>query len=300
MIESLQGCYTALITPFTADGKEVDLDHLAEQIIFQADAKVTGIVPCGTTGESPTHSLGEWEEVITTAVEVGHQHELMVIAGTGSNNTTHAVDLQKRACALGGDAGLSVVPYYNKPSQEGMYYHFMTIADAVDLPIVLYNIPGRSGVALTVDTILRLAAHPNIIAVKDATGSVNLTSQLVPLANEKKLKLTVLSGDDALTLPLASVGARGVISVISNILPGAMQELCKLFLNNKWEEARRKHQQLEPVMRGLLSLAGNPIPVKAAMKIMGRDSGVLRLPMYADASIEEPLRHLLRGTGLLE
>jgi len=300
MVQPLNGCFTALVTPFTSDGKEVDLDRLAEQIFFQADAKVTGIVPCGTTGESPTLTLKEWEQVVVSAVEVGHQHELTVIAGTGSNNTVHAIDLQKRAHGLGADAGLSVVPYYNKPSQEGLYYHFMSIADAVDLPIILYNIPGRSGVALTVETILRLAHHPNIIAVKDATGLVNSASQLIPLVDQDKLDLTILSGDDALTLPLASVGAQGVISVISNILPGAMQNLCDLFLNNNWEDARQKHQQLEPVMRGLLSLAGNPIPIKMAMKLLGRDSGVLRLPMYADASIEEPLSTFLRQANLLE
>jgi len=300
-LKTLAGCYTALITPFTADASALDLSRFTEQINYQAKGGVAGIVPCGTTGESPTLSDFEWEQVVAHAIEIGRKKNLAVIAGTGSNNTAHAVELQRRAHQLGADAGLSVNPYYNKPTQDGLYHHFMTIADAAELPVVLYNIPGRSAVALQPETIARLAKHPNIIAVKEATGSIDSASAIIAACNEAGAEITIVSGDDTLTLPYASVGGRGVISVISNILPARVQALCDAFLSEcHWPKARTIHYQLLPLARGLLSLATNPIPVKTAMKILNRDAGSMRLPM---CSIEnertlQKIGSLLSSAGL--
>lgn len=300
-LRTLAGCYTALITPFTPDASALDLHRFTEQIHFQSAGGVTGIVPCGTTGESPTLSDTEWEQVVAHAVEVGHQKNLTVIAGTGSNNTAHAVQLQKRAHQLGADAGLSVNPYYNKPTQEGLYRHFMTIADAAELPIVLYNIPGRAAVALQPETISRLAKHPNIIAVKEATGSIDSASATIAACSDAGRELTIVSGDDTLTLPYASVGGKGVISVISNILPAKVQALCNAFLTeNDWQKAREIHYQLLTFARGLLHLATNPIPVKTAMKLQSRDAGSMRLPMCPIESEQtlQKIKALLTSTDL--
>jgi len=267
------GCYTALVTPFGADG-QIDLARLRQHIEFQAAGGVAGVVPCGTTGESPTLSDGEWERIIAASVETARPLGLTVIAGTGSNSTHHAVELQKRAAALGANAGLSVNPYYNKPGQEGLRRHFLAVADAADLPVMLYNIPGRTGVALAPETIARLAEHPNIAAVKEATGSMDSASAIASLCD-----ITILSGDDSMTLPFASVGGKGVVSVISNILPQKVQHLCDACNGGQWDRARELHLQLFDVCRSLLSLETNPIPIKTAMRLLGRDLGTLRLPM---------------------
>ncbi len=267
------GCYTAIVTPFGSDG-QVDLATLRRQIEFQAAGGVAGVVPCGTTGESPTLSDGEWERVIGATVEIARPLGLAVIAGTGSNNTHHAVTLQERAAALGASAGLSVNPYYTKPTQEGMRRHFLAVADATELPVVLYNIPGRTGVALNPETIARLCEHPNIAAVKEATGSMDSASTIASLCD-----ITILSGDDSMTLPFCSVGATGVVSVVSNILPRKVQDLCDACNGGDWSRARSIHFELFDVCRGLLSLETNPIPIKTAMRLLGRDSGSLRLPM---------------------
>ncbi len=275
---TLRGCYTAIVTPFSADGATVDFDLLEEQIAFQAAGGVSGIVPCGTTGEAPTLEFDEHREVVTRAVEVGHRHGLTVIAGAGSNCTAHAVKYQKLAHELGADAGLQVTPYYNKPSQEGIYRHFMTVADAVDLPIVLYNIPGRCGVAILPETVARLARHTNIIAIKEATGSMDSATEI-----HQRCDITILSGDDSLTLPFAACGSSGVVSVVSNLLPARVQALCNAFLDGDLEGAKRIHMELFPISRGLLSIDVNPVPLKAAMRLLGRDRGNVRLPL-AEAS----------------
>ena len=300
MNESLQGVYTAIVTPFTADGARVDESLLVEQIEFQAKPPsggpgVHGVVPVGTTGESPTLSNAEQQRVIEIAIEHGHRLGLTVIAGTGSNNTAHAIEMQRFAAAAGADATLSVTPYYNKPNQEGMYRHFSAIADAADIPVVLYNIPGRSAAGLTVETIARLAAHPNIVAVKEATGSLTMASEIVQACPG----LTVLSGDDALTLPILSVGGKGVISVVSNLAPAAMRRLVDLALAGEWDQARSQHETLSGLATGLLTLEPNPVGVKSAMKMLGRDTGALRLPLApaADASIER-IGELLNKAGL--
>lgn len=291
---SPRGCYTAIVTPFTADGSSVDFDRLEAQIRFQAEGGVSGVVPCGTTGESPTLSEIEHCEVVSRTIATARPLGLTVIAGAGSNNTAHAVHLHTFAAAAGADAALQVNPYYNKPSQEGLYRHFMTIADSADLPIVLYNIPGRSGVALTPATIERLAAHPNIRAIKEATGSLDSASEIV-----SRCDLALLSGDDTMTLPFASVGGVGVVSVVSNLLPARVQALCTAFLDDHWTEARTLHLELFGLCRGLLSLDTNPIPVKAAMELLGRDSGVLRLPMCRGSdAMFETVRTLLASAQL--
>ena len=271
-----RGCYTAIVTPFTADGIAVDEARLAEQIAFQAEGGVSGIVACGTTGESPTLEDDEHRLVVETAVEIGRKRGLQVIAGAGSNSTRHAVELQKLAFDLGADAGLQVSPYYNKPSQEGLYRHFMTVADSCPLPVMLYNIPGRCGVAINPDTVARLAKHPNIVAIKEATGSMDSASEI-----RQRCGITILSGDDSLTLPFAACGSAGVVSVVSNLWPARVQALVEACNRNDFDSARATHEQLLPLGKGLLSLDVNPVPLKAAMKLLGRDSGAVRLPLAA-------------------
>jgi len=293
-VKPLQGCYTAIITPFTADGRDIDVERLRRQIAAQAEGGVAGIVPCGTTGESPTLSEEEHRRVVEIAVAEGRSRGLAVIAGAGSNSTSHALHLHRLVHSLGADAALQVSPYYNKPSQEGLYRHFMTLADGAPLPIVLYNIPGRCGVAILPETIERLSKHPNIVAVKEATGSMDSASEI-----RQRCGITILSGDDSLTLSFAAIGSSGVVSVLSNLLPAKVQSLCDAFLSDRFADARRIHADLFPLAKGLLSLDTNPVPLKCAMELLGRDSGVLRLPM---CRLAEPLharvRELLRGAGL--
>ena len=293
-----RGCFTAIVTPFTADGASVDFARLDEQVRFQAAGGVSGIVPCGTTGESPTLSEKEQCQVIERALAAARAARrstpVQVIAGAGSNCTAHAVHMQKFAASVGADASLQVNPYYNKPSQEGLYRHFMTIADSADLPIVLYNIPGRTGVALSPATVERLAAHRNIVAIKEATGSLDSASEIL-----QRCDIALLSGDDSLTLPFASVGGVGVVSVVSNILPGKVQSLCDAFLGQDWTTAQALHRELFALCRGLLSLDTNPIPIKAAMAQLGRDTGALRLPMCAaGAAAQAEIKALLAKAGL--
>jgi 4-hydroxy-tetrahydrodipicolinate synthase len=274
MAIQFRGAYTAIVTPFSADGSTVDLPRLEEHVRFQAAGKVTGVVPCGTTGESPTLSDKEAQAVITTTLRVAKPLGLQVIAGAGSNNTAHAVAMHLFAKSAGADASLQVSPYYNKPSQEGLYRHFMTVADSCDLPVMLYNIPGRCGVAISPETVERLARHPNIRAIKEATGSMDSASEIA-----QRCPITILSGDDSLTLSFAACGSQGVVSVVSNLVPATVQGLCDAFLGDRFIEAKRIHQELFRLCRGLLTLDINPVPVKTAMKILGRDTGSLRLPL---------------------
>ena len=291
-----RGAFTAIVTPFTPDGSEIDYGRLERNIADQARAGMTGIVVAGTTGESPTLTHHEYEHLVRASVERGRAEGMMVVAGTGSNSTAHAIELQRLAAQLGADATLSVNPYYNKPTQEGMYRHFIAVADAADLPVMLYNIPGRTGVQLTPATIERLSKHPNIRACKEATGSTDSATEIVMRCPD----LAVLSGDDSMTLPFAAVGAVGVVSVIGNIVPGRLSALCNAFLTGKWDEALRLHRELYQLCRAMF-LETNPIPLKAAMKLMGRDSGAMRLPM-CDASAEtvKSVQKVLAEQGLLE
>ncbi|RLS89103.1 MAG: 4-hydroxy-tetrahydrodipicolinate synthase [Planctomycetota bacterium] len=289
-----KGCYTAIVTPFTADGIAIDQARLAEQIVFQAEGGVSGIVACGTTGESPTLEDDEHRLVVETAVQIGHSRGMQVLAGAGSNCTRHAVDLQRLAFDLGADASLQVAPYYNKPSQEGLYRHFMTIADCCPLPMMLYNIPGRCGVAINPETVARLARHPNIVAIKEATGSMDSASEI-----RQRCSITILSGDDSLTLAFAGCGSSGVVSVVSNLMPARMQSLCDAFLGNDFARAQQIHREIFPLAKGLLSLDVNPVPLKAAMRLLGRDSGAVRLPLV-EASKEATVRisEILANFGL--
>lgn len=291
---TFRGAYTAIVTPFTADGTAVDLARLEEQVRFQAQGKVGGVVPCGTTGESPTLTDEEQRTVIERTIRVGKPLGLQIVAGAGSNNTAHAVEMHRFAKSVGADASLQVSPYYNKPSQEGLYRHFMTIADACDLPVMLYNIPGRCGVAISPETVERLSRHPNIRAIKEATGSMDSASEIA-----QRCGITILSGDDSLTLSFAACGSQGVVSVVSNLVPAKVQGLCDAYLGDRFNEAKRLHAELFRLCRGLLTLDVNPVPVKTAMRILGRDSGVLRLPLVAPGKdVTAKIGELLAEFGL--
>jgi len=280
-----RGTFTALITPFR--NGEFDRAAFEKQIGFQAKNGLAGIVPVGTTGESPTLSHEEHRDVVEIAVSAARGTSLKVFAGTGSNSTTEALELTQFAKKVGADAALMVNPYYNKPTQEGLFLHFKTIAHAVDIPIVLYNIPGRTNVSMTVQTMLRLVQEcPNIAAVKDAAGNLDLTSEAIAAG------LTVLSGDDSLTLPMMSVGASGVISVASNIVPDKIRQMTTYALDGNFAAAREVHLQLFPLLKALF-LETNPIPIKAAMALLGRDTGELRLPLSA---MSRENREILRTT----
>ena len=271
MISKFHGAITAMVTPFR-DGK-VDDSRLRDQIEYQIRNGIDGLVPVGTTGESPTLDFPEHERVIQIAVTLANRR-VPVIAGVGGNATTEALELHSFAKKVGADAGLSVNPYYNKPSQEGLYRHFMTLADKVDLPIILYNIPGRTGVNMTPQTVARLAKHPNIVAIKEATGSLDQASEIMSLC-----ELPILSGDDSLTLPLMSIGGVGVISVASNVVPAAIKKMVDLAAGGNFAEASLIHRRLFPFIKSLF-LDGNPVGIKYAMMIARRDTGELRLPLW--------------------
>lgn len=286
------GAFTAIVTPFDADGTRVDLPRLEQQVQFQADGGVRGIVPCGTTGEAPTLSEAEHESVVECAVRVGKPLGLHVVAGAGSNSTAHAIHLHRLAHQLGADASLQVAPYYNKPSQEGLYRHFMAIADSCPLPIMLYNIPGRSAVTILPETVARLSAHPHIVAIKEATGSMDSASDI-----RSRCDIAILSGDDSLTASFAAVGAEGVVSVVSNIVPSRVAALCAAIAAGSLHEMRRLHLALYPLARGLLSIDVNPVPLKCALQLLGRDSGAVRLPLApaSDAARSEIARLLAKA-----
>jgi len=285
------GTMVALITPF--DGGEVDYNTLDELVRFHLKSGIDGIVPCGTTGESPTLSHQEHKQVIERVVKtVGGK--MPVIAGTGSNSTAEAIELTAFAKKIGADASLQVTPYYNKPTQEGFYQHFAAIAEEVDLPMVLYNIPGRCGAGMTPETIARLSKIENIVAVKEATGQLDFSSQIANLCD-----ITILSGDDSLTLPIASVGGKGVISVVANIVPGDVKEMTDLILEGDFVSARKWHNKLFKLCKTMLTMATNPIPIKAAMAMLGMASEEMRLPMTPlEDSQKETLRKLLKDYGL--
>jgi 4-hydroxy-tetrahydrodipicolinate synthase len=290
--EEFAGLSVAMITPFR-DGK-VDLQALQQQVEFQIAAGTTCLCPAGTTGESPTLTHPEHERVIAAVIEAA-AGRIKVMPGTGSNSTEEALHLTRWAAKSGADAVLIVAPYYNKPTQEGFYQHFKVLAQAVDIPICVYNIPGRTGKNIEPDTIARMAELPNITMVKEATGSMDQASQIINATD-----LTVLSGDDSLTLPLMSIGARGVISVVGNIIPKDMLLMIRAFERNDMAEARRWHHKLFPICRDMLGLATNPIPIKIAMRMLGRDTGELRMPLTPlNPAEENKLRATLSRYGLI-
>lgn len=289
------GTYTALITPFRNGA--VDVSAFQSLIERQIAGGVDGIVPVGTTGESPTLDTKEHIEVIRLAVEAA-AGRCEVIAGTGANATSEAIELTRAAEQLGATATLQVCPYYNKPSQEGVYQHYRTIAEATALPVILYSVPGRSGIEISVDTTARLAADcPNIVAIKEAGGSVDRASQLVQALPDT---FDILCGDDPLTLPFIACGARGLISVASNLMPDIMARLVRACLNGSFDEALVIHKQWYPLMRGLMSLDVNPVPIKSAVALQGHCSDEFRLPLVPlDPSKRGQLRALLETHGLL-
>lgn len=287
------GSLVAIVTPFRK-GK-VDERALAELIEWQIANGTNGIVPCGTTGESATLSHDEHNRVIELTVEVVRRR-VPVVAGTGSNSTDEAIALTKHAKQAGADAALLITPYYNKPTQEGLYRHYRAIAEAVDLPLVLYNIPGRTGVNMLPATIARLSTLPTIVGVKEGSGSVQQASDLVQMCGDR---LTVLAGDDALTLPMMAVGGKGVITVTANIMPAEMAALVKAFDERRIEEAQRIHFKLSPLFAALF-FETNPIPVKEALSLMGKIDPELRLPLCPMAQdTREKLIQALKEASLI-
>jgi 4-hydroxy-tetrahydrodipicolinate synthase len=279
------GAMVALVTPFQEG--EIDFQTLDELIDFQLAGGIDAIVPIGTTGESPTLTPDEHKQVIERIVKaVGGQ--VPVIAGAGSNSTAEAIEYTEYSKKVGADATLQVGPYYNKPTQEGFYQHFKAIAEEVDLPMVLYNIPGRCGAGMTPETIARLAEIENIVAVKEATGSLDQASEIAA-----RCDITIISGDDSLTLPLASIGGKGVISVVANIVPADVKAMTDLILEGDLVSARQWHKKLFMLCKSMLTLATNPIPIKAAMAMLNMASEELRLPM---TPLEEDKKAILKQT----
>jgi len=290
----ISGVMTALVTPFRNNGS-LDLEALDRLVDFQIENGIDALVPMGTTGESPTVSHDENMEVVERVIRRSGG-KVPVIAGTGSNSTDEAIRMTRIAKSLGAFASLQVAPYYNKPTQEGLYRHYMAIADAVDIPLVVYNIRGRTGVNIETPTLMRIAAHPNVIAVKEASGELG---QMMDVIDSKPKDFIVLSGDDNMAVPLTLMGGAGVISVASNIIPKYMGEMIEAARNGQAEKARTMHYELLPLFRGMF-LETNPIPVKACMALMGMIEPVWRLPLCppSDDTMAR-LKVILKGQGLL-
>jgi len=291
----IRGCGTALVTPFRKDGT-LDLDGLRRLVQFQLRAGIDFLVPCGTTGETPTLEHAEYVAVVRTVVqEAGGK--VPVIAGVGGNNTRKLIDLAAEAGGLGVQGILSVAPYYNKPTQEGLYQHFRAIAESTDLPVILYNVPGRTSSNIEPATVARLSKIANIIGIKEASGSI--VQQMEVLAAVEP-DFRVLSGDDAFTFPLMALGGVGIISVVSNEIPAEMTRLAHLLLEGKLEAARQLHFSLLPLMQ-VNFIETNPIPVKAALAMMGMIEEVYRLPMVPmKAENRAKLEKVLAAQGLLQ
>jgi len=287
----LEGTFTAIVTPFDRNGK-LDLIRFRELIEFQIEGGVTGIVPVGTTGESPTLNYQEHEKVIEAAINITKKR-IKIIAGTGANSTDEAIELTKHAKAAGADATLQVTPYYNKPSREGLIRHFSAVAN-LGLPVVLYNVPGRTGKEIPIDVVVELSKHQHVVAIKEAAGSADRVSQIL-----NQCDLEVLSGDDALTLPMMVLGAKGVISVASNIIPAEVSRLVSAALAGRWDEARRLHYQYYRIFTDLF-LDTNPVPVKAALAMMGKIEEVYRLPLCEmPDSLRSKLKQTLSAAGII-
>ena len=289
-----EGVYVAIPTPFREG--EVDKEALKEHVEFLIEKGVDGIVPCGTTGESATLSYQEHEEVIALTIEQA-KGRVKVIAGTGSNSTKEAIELTRFAYQAGADGALLITPYYNKPNQEGLYLHFKAIAEAVPIPIVLYNVPGRTGVNMLPETVARLAEIENVVAIKEATGSTNVATEIVNLCGDK---IELLSGDDLTYFPLLTVGAKGVISVTANVVPDKVVEMTKAFFDGNCKRASELHRELYPLSK-VLFIDTNPIPVKTALSFMGRMEKEFRLPLCPTTKEkEEKIREVLKEFGVID
>jgi 4-hydroxy-tetrahydrodipicolinate synthase len=295
-----RGAFTALVTPFTATGA-IDEDAFRSLVRRQIDSGIHGLVACGTTGETPTLSHAEDEWVIATTLEVASERpsraRVRVIAGTGSNSTETAINSTRRAAALGVDAALVVAPYYNKPDQRMLDSHFRAVADEGGLPIIVYNVPGRTGVNVEAATLLRLAEHPRIVAVKEASANMD---QIATILRDRPADFSVLAGDDTWTMPMLALGGDGVICTCSNEIPGEMAAMCDAAFAGDWEQARQIHERWLPLMKANFSGGPNPVPVKAAMSMMGLCSDVLRMPLLPlEDQHRARLRLVLETAGLL-
>ena len=282
----IRGVLPAIITPFTRDN-EVDKEGLQQNIGFLIKNGVSGIVPCGTTGESATLSIEEHEMVIEIAIECS---KVPVVAGTGSNNTVEALELTHSAKDAGADAALLITPYYNKPNDRGMLAHFKKIANEVDIPLILYNVPSRTGINLKPEVVAQLAKESNIIGVKEASGNLDQVTRILELTQDEDF--VVFSGDDGLTLPIMALGGAGVISVVANVAPKLMVSMVEAFRNGNVIEARRLHIKLAPLIRAVF-LETNPIPIKKAVELIGFPAGDLRLPL---APMSEENERKLKAT----
>jgi 4-hydroxy-tetrahydrodipicolinate synthase len=292
----LRGCGTALVTPFKSDGS-IDEKSLRSLVEWQVESKIDFLVPCGTTGETPTLSHDEWLRVIDITIEVVHGR-VPIVAGATSNSTQDAVAKAKEVASRKGvDAILSASPYYNKPTQEGQYQHFRAIAEAVDKPIMLYNVPGRTAANIEVATLVRLAEIRNIIAVKEASGSI---TQIAEVCANLPEDFSVLSGDDAVTLPVIALGGVGIVSVASNEIPRAMAEMARAALANDWSKARALQKKYLPLMQANF-LESNPMPVKAVLAMMGKIEENYRLPMLpCKKETKAKLEKIVAEVGLLK
>jgi 4-hydroxy-tetrahydrodipicolinate synthase len=294
LVMNLRGCYVAIVTPFDRQDV-VDENGLRRNIEFLIQKGVDGIVPCGTTGESATLSWEEHLRVVDIALDQA-RGRIRVIAGAGSNNTKEAIEAAKHARDKRADAILCITPYYNKPTQEGLYQHFGRIATEVDIPIIVYNVPSRTGVNLRPATLERLCSFRTIVGVKEASGDLLQVSEIHRRCGDR---LSILSGDDALTLPMMACGGTGVISVVANVVPDLMCDMVKAFAAAKTAEALRLHEKLLPISNAMF-IETNPIPVKTAMNALGHAAGGLRLPLVPMASEnKQALMAVLRESGLL-
>lgn len=288
-----EGSFAAIVTPFK-DGK-VDEDALKNLIEFQVSNGTNGIVPCGTTGESATLTPDEHNHVVDITIEAVNGR-VPVIAGTGSNSTSEAIKLTRHAKEAGADAALLITPYYNKPSQEGLYRHFREIAEETDVPIILYNVPGRTSVNMLPETTARLAEIKNIVGIKEATGDLQQVSKTIKLCGDN---FSVISGDDANTLPIIAAGGKGVISVSANIVPDQVAALCKACLEGNYGEARKLHYKLLD-LHEIMFIETNPVPAKTALSLMGKVTGELRLPLapMSDSNLSI-LKCFLKEQGII-
>jgi 4-hydroxy-tetrahydrodipicolinate synthase len=298
----IRGAFTALVTPFTAEGA-FDEPAYRRLVTWQLMSGIDGLVPCGTTGESPTLSTEERERAIGIAVEAvaerSWRQRVTVVAGTGTNDTASTIRATRRAAELGADAALVVAPYYNRPDQRMLTAHYTAVADDGDLPVVVYNVPSRTGTNIEADTFLRLAEHPRIVAVKEASGNME---QIARICRDRPRDVSVMAGDDAWSLPLMALGGDGVISVASNEIPAEMTALCASARGGDWATARRIHDRFLPLMLANFRGAPNPVPAKAALALMGvLEHDAVRQPLLPlDASARDRLAVTLRDLGLLE
>ncbi|MBM4275225.1 MAG: 4-hydroxy-tetrahydrodipicolinate synthase [Deltaproteobacteria bacterium] len=290
----LKGAFTAIVTPFK--NGQFDEGAYRELIEFQIQGGIHGIVSVGTTGESATLSHAEHKRVVETCIDQVKKR-VPVVAGTGSNNTAESLDLTKHAQGAGADYSLMITPYYNKPTQEGLYQHYKTVATQTRIPIIVYNVPGRTSVNLLPETVARLREFPTIVAIKEATGDLKQCAKVYELCGDR---ITLISGDDFTVLPLLAIGGQGVISVVSNVVPGDMAGMCTAFFNGDLAKARQLHYKMWPLMEAMF-YETNPAPAKTALKMMGKITGEVRQPLWPmSAANEDKLRKVMQKYGLIK